>query len=145
MHSWRCVHFFIFLRVLTLECHHLQYSGRLIKNGDYNETVINLKRGNRIPSKKENIYLLLDSSNLFIYLVSGIYFKRNFIIRYVHMVFCSTWFFSHLLIHFINALILSTNRLQAKNGSKNVDLKKKLRLHTIWPINQIIKYSATGQ
>lgn len=118
MHSWRCVHFFIFLRVLTLECHHLQYSGRLIKNGDYNETVINLKRGNRIPSKKENIYLLLDSSNLFIYLVSGIYFKRNFIIRYVHMVFCSTWFFSHLLIHFINALILSTNRLQAKRKQK---------------------------
>lgn len=144
MHRWRCVHFFIFLRALTLECHHLLYRGRLIKNGDYNVTVINLKSGNRIPSKK---YLLttLDSSNLFIYLVSGIYLKRNFIIRYVHMVFFFTWFFSHPLIHFTNALILSTNRLQAKTEAKLSIWKKIAPAHIILSINQVIKHCATGQ
>lgn len=128
MHSWRCVHFFIFLRVLTLECHHLLYRGRLIKNGDYNETVINLKRGNRIPSKKYPL-TTFDSSNLLIYLVSGIYFKRNFIIRYVHMVFCSTWFFFSSSNPFHKRFNFIYQPITSKYGSKNVNLKKIMPAH----------------
>lgn len=146
MHSWRCVHFFIFLRVLTLECHHLQYSGRLIKNGDYNETVINLKRGNRIPSKKRK-YISVARFIEFIYLSCF----RNLLQAEFHYkvrpygILLNLIFFSpsnpfHKRFNFIYQPITSKKRKQKCRFEKN-----KLRLYTISPINQIIKYSATGQ